>query len=838
MKSLKILMSFIVLSFLLASSVFSSSVSGKYSSIEIEQALKRLTTLGSVLYIGAHPDDENTALLAWLSKEKLVRTGYLSLTRGGGGQNLIGSEKGSVLSAVRTNELLAARRVDGAEQYFSRAVDFGYSKTTKESLKIWNKRQVLSDIVFIMRKFKPDVIITRFTQERGGHGHHTASALLAVEAFNLSGDPEAFSDQLKTLSPWSPKRILWNSWLPRIKGADPKLKEQLISVNLGTFNPLLGKSYMEIAAISRSMHKSQGFGAVPYRGERIDYFQHLAGNKASSGIFDGIDLSWKRIKMGSVIGEMTKKVHRQFNRYKPYESIPLLLEIYKNLNQKPSSYWIDKKKQEVHDLIGLCSGLWIEALSSSLEVVNKQSIDISVEILNRSPLNILIEKIELPLKNKEIKINQELKTNIINKTKVNYLVENGYPHPYWLKAANKKGQFNHKQNLLGIHGIPFPYNIKVHLNISGTKLTFIRPILFKWRDPVKGEQREKLTVTPPATVHFPEKIFYFTKNKGKKFNIVLKGHSESITGQLILNAPLGWRITPNKIKFNLKNISEEKHISINISPPQEEKSGILEAELLIDGKKYKYSRITIKYDHLPKIDLFPVAKIKLIKTNLKKKINNIGYITGPGDEIPKYLEQIGYKVSLLKDREISNGDLNKYETIITGIRAYNTRKVLSSANSRLMEYVKSGGNLVVQYNVSRGLVVKNIGPYPFSISRRRVTEENALIKMSSQSKGLFQYPNIIKKEHFDNWIQERGLYFADNWSKGYLTPIESHDTGEARNYGGLLYCNYGKGSFIYTGYAFFRQIPDGNVGAFKLFINLIESVKRDTSHIESAKKNG
>jgi LmbE family N-acetylglucosaminyl deacetylase len=342
---------------------FSSFAQTYSTSADIYLGLKKLNVLGSVLYIAAHPDDENTRLLTYFSKDRLYRTGYLSLTRGDGGQNLIGDEQGIELGLIRTQELLSARRIDGAEQFFSRAFDFGFSKTPQETFTKWDKEKILSDVVWVIRQFQPDVILTRFpTTGEGGHGHHTASAILANEAFNAAADPSRFPEQLKYVQPWQPKRILWNGF--NFGGNANTANNDLFHFDVGGYNPVLGKSYGEISADSRSQHKSQGFGIARSRGEAMEYFKSTGGSAPVNDLFEDVDVTWKRVKGGEKVQQLINSVLATFDFMQPQKSVPQLVEIYKTLNTLTPSYWRDQKIKEVKNLIEGASGLWIEGFTN------------------------------------------------------------------------------------------------------------------------------------------------------------------------------------------------------------------------------------------------------------------------------------------------------------------------------------------------------------------------------------------------------------------------------------------------------------------------------------------
>jgi LmbE family N-acetylglucosaminyl deacetylase len=373
------------------------------TSTDIYKALKKLNVLGSVLYIAAHPDDENTSILSYMAQGELVRSAYLSLTRGDGGQNLLGNEKGALLGVIRTQELLSARRIDGAEQFFTRAIDFGYSKTADETLQNWNREKILSDIVKVIRLFKPDIIVTRFSESRGGHGHHLVSAILAKEAFFAAADPDRYPEQLKNLGTWQAKRIFWNTWSP---GSDA------ISIDVGKYDPLLGKSYQEFAAASRSMHKSQGFGVSPERGEDRVWFDPTAGEAAKTTLFDGIDISWDRVNNSQKLKEQITQLIDSFDPDQPEKTVPSLIDFYRLLDQYPADHWILIKKDEVKELIRMCSGLWLESIVWESGTSPGMKIDVRSMAVNRSEVPIILNKIETTYQNKDSLQSKNLVENV------------------------------------------------------------------------------------------------------------------------------------------------------------------------------------------------------------------------------------------------------------------------------------------------------------------------------------------------------------------------------------------------------------------------------------------
>ncbi len=803
---------------------------------ELKLALEKINTLGSVLYIAAHPDDENNALLSYFSSGKLLRTGYLAMNRGGGGQNLVGKELAEDLGVIRTQELLAARRIDGAEQFFTRAVDFGYSKSAEETFNIWGKQKILSDVVFVIRKFRPDVIITRFPGNgMGGHGHHTASAILAMEAFKISADTNAFPEQFKYVKPWQAKRIYWNAWNPSLAKTE---RDSLISIDLGGYNSLLGKSYTEIAAEARSMHKTQGFGSSARRGETINYFTYLDGIPAKKNLFEDVDLTWDRVPGSKKVKELLSEANKNFDIDNPSAIIPVLVDAYKEMGKIKDNYWVQIKKKELLNIIRSAAGLWMEAIASDYSTVPGGSLNITSGIVNRSDYPFILKEVKVEYQER----NKELNKSLGNEDFQTYestikLPENiPFTQPYWLRKEPTKGDYIvDSLNLIGKAENDPPITADFILSANGTDLSFETPVLYRWTDPVKGEKYRSIEITPPVTINFNDPVYLFPDNDSRKINISLKCHEDNAGGILKFNIPSGWKIEPEQINFSFQKKNDENFYTFTVYPPAGQSDVKLTAEASIGNKTYSKSQVTIDYSYIPIQTLFPPAEIKLVKLNINKVISNIGYIMGTGDDIPYYLEQLGYKVTLLNNNDIDDSDLSKYGAIVAGIRAYNTRTKLAVEQPKLMEYVKNGGTFVVQYVVNRGTVTDQIGPYPFNLSRDRVTVEEAPVTFIDPENRLLNYPNKITKEDFQDWVQERGLYFADTWDPKYETVIECNDPGEKPQKGGLLFAHYGKGAFIYTGYSWFRQLPAGVPGSYRIFVNLISAGKKIESNQQSSK---
>jgi len=799
---------------------------------EIRLALAKLNVVGGVLYVAAHPDDENTAFLAWASREKLVDAGYLSMTRGDGGQNLIGTEAGELMGVLRTQELLAARRLDGAKQFFSRAIDFGYSKNPEETLGIWGREQVLADTVRVIRTFRPDVIVTRFpTTGEGGHGHHTASALLAEEAFRAAGDPSRFPEQLATLTPWQPKRLLWNVF--RFGGDAPRKQVSgQVTADLGAFNALLGRSYTEIAALSRSMHKSQGFGSAERRGTWLNDFKPILGDAPKADLFEGVDITWARYgARGEEIGKLLRKAEETFRPMDPAASVPALAEAWTAIGRiAGSDPLLARKRGDVTEVIRACLGLWVEAIASEPSAAPGASLKVATMILNRSSRPATLESVSVTYA-EAAGAGGALAANEPLRREIALTLPGNVPttQPYWLRERPGKGLFTVTDpSLIGLPENPPPLVARFTVSVAGASIPFEALVVFRRTDPVKGEIYRPFVITPPVMATFDEKVYAFGSAQPKKVRVTLTSGGAT-AGVLRLRTEAGFSASPAEVPFAFTARGEERTLVFTVTPPSgaaEAKAtaaATIAAEAVVNGKVFSKGVVRVDYPHIPLQTLFPPAEARVLRLDVKAPQAPVGYVMGSGDEVPDALRQMGYTVTLLSDDELENGDLSRYAAIVTGIRAYNTRPRLKLAEARLMDYVERGGTVVAQYNTTGDLVTEQLGPYPFKLSRDRVTVEEAPVRFLSPSSSLLTFPNRLTPADFDGWVQERGLYFPGTWDPRYETVIESHDPGESEKPGGLLFAKHGRGAFIYTGYAFFRQLPAGVPGAYRLFVNLVSA---------------
>ena len=774
--------------FIFAFCALQMNVVAQKNSAEIIAQIKGLKTVGSVLYFAAHPDDENNSFLPYLTKERNLRNAYLSLTRGDGGQNLIGKEQGIELGMIRTQELLAARRIDGAEQYFSTAYEFGYSKSWEEALQIWDHEKVLSDAVWVIRKFQPDIIISRFPPDaRAGHGHHAASAIIANEAYIAAADPTKFPAQFKYgVGVWKAKRILWNTFN---FGSVNTTNENQLKVEVGGYNPIIGKSYGEIGAEARTMHKSQGEGRPRRRGASYEFFELKGGDPANNDIMDGVNTSWSRLQ-GAAVETSIDKIVSTYNINDPSASVAALVKLYQQINALPVSNWRNYKLDQVQDIIKSCAGIYIEATSQQQQVIPGESISVQFLLNQRSNANAVLQSIQLPSKdtilNKTLVNNQ----NIQFEYKLNVPANKSISQPYWLVNPKTEGMFVVKDQLLiGKSENDPEFEGLVNVEIEKQVFIFKIPVQYKYTDLTKGDVYQPIAVVPATEIKY-----------NKEVSIVAPGKAITVSYQTMEHNG-----TSKQTDITLK-ISTE-HLPVN------------------DNAIYTKS---IAYDHIPTITYFPTASTKIVPLAVQNSAKHIGYIDGAGDKIPEALVELGATVTHLTESDITADNLKQFDAIVVGIRAYNMYSYLTEKNDIFNAFVAQGGNLVVQYLKSNQVGIKpvKVGPYKFSVnSGKRVTQEEVPVIFTLPNHIVLNNPNKITASDFENWVQERSTYQSDNFDAHFEAPLTMNDKGEAPSNGSLLIAPYGKGNMVYLSLVLFRQLPAGNPGAYKLLANIISLPK-------------
>ncbi|HEX8462194.1 MAG TPA: PIG-L family deacetylase [Segetibacter sp.] len=809
------------------SAIFSRSyaqIPATYTSADIYQQLKKLNVLGSVLYIAAHPDDENNGLLPFFAKEKLYRTAYLSLTRGDGGQNLIGSEQGIELGMIRTQELLAARRIDGAEQYFSRAYEFGFSKSSDEALRIWGRDKILSDVVWIIRQYQPDVIIKRFPPDRrAGHGHHAASAILADEAFAAAADPNRFTEQFKYgVKPWQAKRILWNTFN---FGGNNTTGDDQLKIPVGGFNPLIGKSYGELGGEARSMHESQGTGSPRRRGQITEYFTTTAGDAPKTDLMDGITTTWSRIPGGGQVQALLNDVLANFKMEQPALSVPALVKIYTTIKSLPESSWRNKKLVEIQQVIEECAGIFADATTNQQTVVQSDSMFVSFLLNKRNDVSASVKAIRLEGYDTSFAANLGLNQNYIINKSIFVRSDKPVSQPYWLVYPQTEGAFDVRdQTLIGKAENDPSFEAVFTITIEGTDFAVKRPVLYKVTDPARGELYQPLAVLPKVEFSYAKDNYVSLNGADVAADVQFKSNLRD-NSNYIINQHYTANWANNFPSFNYGTVNNYEN---NITTTFTAKSKTINTSEAIslstkDGKYNGHTKV-ISYNHIPTITYFADAKANLVKIDVKTVGKKIGYIVGAGDKVPDALVALGYSVNYLNEEDITDQALQQYDAIVVGIRAYNLYEYLTNKNDVLSRYVEKGGNLLVQYMKSNQVGAKRIkvGPYPFTINAGiRVTEENAKVSFLLPNHPAFNYPNKITEKDFEGWIQERSTYQVDQSDEHYEKLISMNDTGENESNGSLVIAKYGKGNFAYVSLVLFRQLPAGVPGAYRLMANLL-----------------
>ena len=824
----------------------------------IRYSLDKLNVLGSVLMIGAHPDDENTGVISYLARGRKIRIGYLSLTRGEGGQNLLGNEQGEYLGALRTQESLAARRVDGASLFFTRAIDFGFTKTASETLAKWGHDRILSDIVWVVRQQQPDVILLCFSgTPTDGHGQHQVSAILGREAFDAAADPKRFPEQLKWVKPWQAKRVMQalfvfpgaagasgSSGSRGASGGSGRAEQPSVHLPVGDYDPVLGKSYREIAVSSRSQHKSQAMVQSMSFGEQSTGLALRGGAPAKNDLMDGVDTTWSRLPGGARVGELLQRASRDFSDLHPEKTVSTLLEaralvaaMAKNGNQ-----WAEWKLDEIDQTIALCAGIRAEAQANSFAYVPGAVAEVRLTAINRSKLPLTLSGVHISgwgetdsgVKDRALAYNKEETVNL----KLTVPKDRAESQPFWLRDKPKGDTYDiQDQTLIGRADTLPEVTVRFDFTVDGRPFSITEPLHYRYADPSRDEFVRPVVVEPPVSVVLPSRNFVVATGTVREISVLVRAMAAKQSGELAFEAPPGWTVEPANAPFDLKDAGATGEVKFRVTPPQNPGAGDFKVVAKLRGGPPVATTVnTIDYAHIPAQTIFETSGGRLAAVQMTVLAKRVGYVMGSDDKMPEAIRQMGCQVDLLDEKALSTGDLSVYDAVVTGLRAYAVRADLRAAQQRLLDYVSHGGTLVVQYNrlddrrisPSVAEAFDHMGPYPFTLSQgntQRVTEEDAPVKILEPGSPVVNAPNRITAADFDGWIQERGLYFADKWDVKYQTPFETHDTGENELKGALLYSRYGSGVYVYTSFSWFRELPAGVPGAFRVFANLISAGK-------------
>jgi LmbE family N-acetylglucosaminyl deacetylase len=819
------------------------------ASSPIALELRRFRVFATVLHVGAHPDDENTQLIAYLAGGRAYRAAYLSVTRGDGGQNLLGPELGEKLGVARTQELLAARRIDGGQQFFTRALDYGFSKDVREALSTWDYQQVLSDVVRVIRTFRPDVIVTRFSAQAGGtHGHHTASAVLAVEAFKLAGDPKAFPEQLRDLTVWQPKRILMNSGATGRGGNAAALR-----MDVGGNDAISGESFASIARRSRAQHKTQGFGNAgggfgggtaggdPIGGGRagrggppgatvpaMEGFTLLDGEPATTDIMDGIDTTWNRVSGGAEIARMADAALASFDGANPAASVPELLALRVKVAAVPTDPVVADKRKLLDHIIAECVGLAVGTEIPQAEVVPSESMRLKHTAVVRS--SVPVRWIGWRYPSLSLRTTQGTPVLLRRNEPLSITDTRTLPantpltQPYWLREDGTPGMFRvDDATLIGGPENPPSFPIDEVFEIDG-QLLAIPDEPVQITNAGGREVVRRLDVISPAPMHFTTDVALFAPGSTHPVSVELVASRADVAGSVQVNAPPNWTVTPATQSFRIAAVGGKMTVSFTVRAPAQKGSATLTASATIGTARYSTQRVEINYDHIPFQLLQPKARMKAVALEVVARGKNIGYVPGAGDDIVAALQQLGYAVTTVTAKDATPERLRGLDAIVMGIRAFNVRTDLDTLMPALFAYAEQGGTVIEQYSQSGNLKSRNFAPYPLQVNTAgdRVTDENAPVTFLAPDHPALNKPNKITSADFDGWVQERGTYFPNQWDEHFKPILSMKDVSDPKPFeGSLLIAQYGKGYFVYTGLTFFRQLPAGVPGAYRLFANLI-----------------
>ncbi len=852
-----------------------SQVRAKYDmgAIGLGQQLKRLQTTASMMHTGAHPDDEDSNLIAYLARGKNARTSYLALNRGEGGQNVIGSEIFEPLGVIRTEELLQARRLDGGQQFFTSVMDYGFSKTRAEAAKIWGEQPTLGDMVRAIRMFRPLVIVSRFSgTPADGHGQHQLAGYLTPLAYKAAADPKQFPEQIaEGLLPWQAKKLYVGQGFAAMANGEPGS----LTISTGDYDPLIGRSYAEIASEGRSQHKSQEMGSIERRGEQTSGERLLDStvgkNEKETDLFDGIDTSIKGIakitnnsesSIASKLDDLqdtAAKALKEYDAYNPQKLIPILAKGVKQsrdaANSTRNSYTktlLAEKEKEFSKALQTAAGVVVDALSDTETIIAGDSTVVSVKIFGDAakiknvslnmPKGWNVENTEAPKPAGNSFFSRTETASNAAYFKLTAPENATLTAPYWFEKPRKNFTFDWSAEDAA-KNMPFQQNLvsaDLTMELGGVEFMVTQPVQYRYADDIRGELRRNLNVVPMVGVALDTNLIVVpTSPKAQKQRVVVSitnNAPRETKGTAKINLPKGWTSSPASADFDLKTKGEKTAVPFDITIPANAKVSKydLTANAVVNGKIYDQTMYEIAYPHIQTHRYYKQANISAEVLDLKISPVRVGYIMGSGDTVAEAIKRMGLNVTMLSENDLATGDLSKFDTIVVGIRASQVREDFVANNGRVLDFVKNGGTLIVQYQ-RNDYTQRNLPPYPAQmesvvngtqrISNVRVVDENAPVNVLVPNHPVFNFPNKINSDDWKNWVQERDLYCFSEFDAKYIPLLESHDEGEPESSGGMVYADYGKGKYLYTAYSWFRQLPTGNPGAYRIFANMLSLPK-------------
>lgn len=821
----------------------------------LSRQLDRLLTTASVMHTGAHPDDEDSPLVAWHARGANARTAYFSLTRGAGGQNLIGPEQAALLGVIRTEELLQARRLDGAEQLFSRAVDYGFSKYREEAARVWDENLVLGDMVRAIRLFRPDVVVSRWGGTRAdGHGHHQFAGYLTPLAVAAAADPERYPAHLgEGLAPWSVKKLYTRAGL----GAP-----EVLAIDTGVFDPMTGRSYFEVGMQGRSQQKTQSMGQIEYKGSQVYRLQPIAGGIADEdGVFDGLDTTIEGIalheespsrRLTRALAELQgtlQRVHAGYDPRRPQELVPLLARALEQLqtavsaaDSRDAQRLLNEKRDELQTALTLAAGLRIDALADTETIEPGGTLRVAVRAYDPALSEVTIGQavLQTPSDWNVVEASAERLGNETERRADAPTLERYFDvilpldaertSPYWLTQPTRGFMYDWSE-AGAASNLPFaaePLRARVSVSIGGQTFDIEREVEHRVLDRVRGELRRRVDVVPAISVAPARDLIVVASadtDQSVNVPVTIQNHTRgSMDAVFRVSADGLGAISSEASELELPPSPASVTLAVSASIPAGTPAGRyrLQPSVSGDGRTYRDAMQVVSYPHITTHRVYRPAEVAVEVIDLKVAPVRVGYVMGSGDLVPNALSQLGVDVTLLGDADLVAGDLSAFDTIIVGIRASQARPAFVANNERLLDFARSGGTLIVQYQ-QPDYAAKGLAPFEARMEGSvRVVDETAPVAILEPTHPVFAYPNRIGAADFDGWVQERNNYnFTSYDTDRYLPLTESHDPGEPESRGAMLYARLGDGHFVYTSYSWFRQLPNGVPGAYRMFANLI-----------------